>query len=111
MRIRFGEVIAGLAIFVMAAPVWARPRTDTAQLDVTDTITVAGTELQHGTYKLQAEENGNQLRISRDGKLIAEVPCQWVQLPKKADQTQVISTGNHVDEIDFHGKTQAVQLK
>lgn len=111
MRISVGGLITGLAIFAMAAPIWARPRTDTAQFDVTEPTTVAGTELRPGTYELRAEENSNQLRVVRNGKVIAEVPIAWVQLPKKSEYTQVVTKNNQVEEIDFHGKTEAVQLK
>lgn len=110
MRIRFAGSLAAVAVFAMAAPIWAGPRTDSTELSVTETTTVAGTQLERGTYQLKAVENGNQLKIQKDGKVIAEVPCHWIQLPQKANQTQVITDNNKVTEIDFNGKTDAVRL-
>ncbi len=108
MRFRFLQVFAILAVLALSAPVWAR--TKSVDLRVTDTSTIGSTQLQPGEYQLKAEEGANQVTILHHGKVVAEVPCHWVQLQSKANQSQVLFTSNQITEVDFGGDTQAAQF-
>jgi hypothetical protein len=111
MRICVGRFVTGLAILALAAPIWARPRTESTPLDLAPPAGWAGTQLKPGSYQLQAVQDQNQIKVVRDGKVVAQVPCQWIQLPKKAEFSEVIMTKNQITQIDFGGKTAAVQVK
>ena len=70
--------------------------------------TVAGKALQAGDYDILV--NGNQAKFSMKGKVVAEVPCTWKTLPGKSEHDIVQIEGGAVTEIDFQGKTQAIDF-
>lgn len=110
MQIRAKHYGIALALFVLAAPVWAH--TDSAQLTVSEPATIGGTHLKAGDYSLQVKNNETQLKVidTATNKTVAEVPVQWIQLQQKPNTTQVLVNDNQVTEIDFGGKTQAVKI-
>ncbi|MGH9772527.1 MAG: hypothetical protein ACRD4Q_12655 [Candidatus Acidiferrales bacterium] len=104
--------LGGLAILLLALPGWARPsRTDTAQWDILQSATIGNTQLKPGNYQLKAQETANTLDVVRDGKVVAQAPCHWIQLPKKAQDTEVVMNKNQVVQVQFEGKTEAIQLQ
>ena len=110
MQIRAKHYGIALAVFMMAAPVWAHK--DTAQLTVTEPATIGSTQLKAGDYNLEVKDNQTQLKVIdiNSGKTVAEVPFQWIQLQHKPNTTQVLVNNNQITEVDFGGKTQAVQI-
>jgi hypothetical protein len=108
MRFRFLEVFAVLAVLALSAPVWAR--TKSVDVHLTEASTIGSTQLQPGEYQLKAEEGASQVSIVHRGKVVAEVPCHWVQLQSKPSQSQVLFTSNQITEVDFGGDTQAAQF-
>lgn len=100
-------------VAAMALPIWAKPkneRTDKASWDPAQAVTVGQTQLQPGEYTLQAQESGKTLDVMRDGKVVAEVPCHWIELPKKAPSTQVDTNANKMVQVEFEGRTEALQI-
>jgi len=108
MRLKSIQLLATLTLLSLAAPVWAHTRTATA--DISDTTTIGSTQLKPGEYQLKVEDNATQLQIVKNGKLVAVVPVQWIQLPQKPTNTAVLLDGNKITEVDFGGTTQAVQI-
>jgi hypothetical protein len=108
MRLKGKQLVGVLTLFVLAAPVWAHTHTATAY--IIDTTTIAGTTLQPGQYELKVEDNGTQLQVLQNRKVVAQVPVQWIQLHNKAMDTQVVLNNNQITEVDFGGETQAVQI-
>jgi hypothetical protein len=102
-----------LSVLILAIPVWAGKNSshkDSMDYDVTQVTMVGNTQLQPGHYTINAREFENQFDILRDGKVIATVPCQWVRLPKKADESEVSTNSNRVNEVEFQGRTEAVKV-
>jgi len=108
MRFRFLQVFAILAVLALSAPIWAR--TKSVDLHLTDPSTIGTTQLQPGEYQLKADEGASQVTVVRHGKVVAQVPCHWVQLQTKPNQSQVLFTSNQITEVDFGGDTQAAQF-
>ena len=109
MRIRGKHVVTLAAVAMMSLPVWARPASTTF---VVDTPTQVGeTSLQPGQYDIKVEPNGDHVTVYHNGKEVATAPCQWITLDKKSAQTTVQTKDGHLTEIDFSGKTAAVQLR
>jgi hypothetical protein len=98
-----------MALAALAFPVWAR--TASVPIHSDGTTTIGQTQLKAGDYELKVKENATQMEITRDGKLIAEAPVTWIQLPKSPQNTEVIVDQNRVVEVDFGGKTQAVKIQ
>ena len=105
------QFLGGLAVLILALPVWARPsKTYTAEWDASQATKIGNTQIMPGTYTVEAHENQNTLDIVRDGKVVAQAPCHWIQLPKKAEDTEVDTNNNQIVEVEFSGKTEAVRL-
>ncbi|HTU35337.1 MAG TPA: hypothetical protein VMF66_16155 [Candidatus Acidoferrum sp.] len=101
------------ALFVvafLALPVWAH--TDSAQLTVLNPTTISGQQLKPGTYKLEVQPNQTQMKVvdTQTAKTVAEVPVHWVTVKKAPNSTEVILNHNQVNEVEFSGKTQAIQI-
>ena len=107
VRSRF---LTALVATGMALPLWVSAATDSIHKTVHlgATATVAGKTLQEGDYDLMV--SGNQAKFSSKGKVVAEVPCTWKTLPAKADHDEVLITSGAVSEIEFQGKTQAIDF-
>ena len=109
MRPKISKLLCAIALLSLAMPVWARTHATTAYSD--GTTTIAGTHLKAGDYQLKVEDNGTELQVVQEGKLVAHVPVQWVQLPNKAKTTEVMLDNNQITEVQFGGETQAVQIR
>ena len=108
MDLRTKTCLAAVAVLILSLPMWAR--TDSAQLVIVHPVTIGTQQLEPGTYDLKANEGENQISVVRsdNGKTVASVPCQWVQLAQKPRQTEVLFNADRVVEIDFAGKTKGV---
>ncbi len=114
MRLKSASVFAGLVITFLAIPLSARPnsdRMDKAQWSPSQESKIGDKDFAPGNYQLTAPETGNQLSIYKDGKVVAEVPCHWIQLPRKASDTAVFTDPmNTVTQVQFSGRTAAIQF-
>ncbi len=108
MNFRPLQYLSILAILAITTPMWARTRS--VDVDLTDPTSIGPTQLQPGAYQLRAEDGANQFTVLRNGKVIAEVPCHWVQLQNKPQSTEVNFSSNRITEVDFGGDTQAAQF-
>jgi len=91
----------------MALPLWAH----TVPVRISQPTTIQGTQLEPGTYQIKVPQDGTQMKVvNSDGKVIAQVPCHWVNLRQKADNTEVVFQKNKITEVEFGGKTQAVKI-
>ena len=108
MDIRTKTWLAVVAVLVLSLPIWAR--TESAQLVVNHPVTIGAQQLEPGTYNIKANQGEKQINVVRadNGKVVASVPCEWVQLAQKARQTEVLFNADRVVEVDFSGKTEAV---
>lgn len=111
MHFRAKHCLTALSILAfLALPVWAH--TDSAQLTVINPSTIAGQQLKPGTYKLEVQPNGTQMKIvdTQSSRTVAEVPVHWITVKRAPNSTEVILSNNNVNEIEFSGKTQAIQI-
>jgi hypothetical protein len=109
MRLKTIKLLCAVTLLTLAAPVWARTHSTTAYSD--GSTTIAGTHLKAGDYQLKVEDNGTELQVIQEGKLVAHVPVQWIQLSNKAKTTEVMLDNNQITEVQFGGETQAVQIR
>jgi hypothetical protein len=111
MSIRKKSYLAAILMFGLSLPLWAR--TNSVPLEVDHTLTIGNQQLSPGSYNLKANDGDNQLRIVRngDGKTVATVPCEWIDLSQKARQSEVLMQEDRIVQIDFDGKTKAVEIR
>jgi hypothetical protein len=107
-RVRTRLITTVLAIG-MALPIWATAA-DTIHktVHIGSNATVAGKALNSGDYELVVD--GNQAKFTSKGKVVAEVPCTWKNLPAKAEHDMVMIDSGAVTELQFQGKTQAIDF-
>lgn len=110
MRFQVKPYLAVLAIFAFAMVASASMRTDSTRYNVTQMTKIGHTQLKPGNYTLKAQESKDQLRVLHDGKLIATVPCHWMKLAKKADNSEIFSNKNRVTRVEFQGRKEALKV-
>ncbi|HKV04615.1 MAG TPA: hypothetical protein VJO53_05860 [Candidatus Acidoferrales bacterium] len=113
MRFHPKQFLGALVVLALAMPLWARTNsshTDSTTLDADQGMTIGKTQLQPGQYTLKATESGDQLEVRKDGQLIASVPCHWVELSKKASDSEIISDQHRVIQVQFQGRTEAAKI-
>jgi hypothetical protein len=111
MRRSAKQFLSGLTVLFLALPLWAgNIKTYTAEWDASQATTIGNTQIQPGIYKVEAHPDQNTLEIVRDGKVIAQTPCHWIQLPQKAAATEVETSNNQITQVEFAGKTEAITV-
>lgn len=105
---RFSQCLAILAVLALSAPVFARSMSQ--PLELNQPATIGSTTLQPGHYQLKADPNSAQVRVERDGKLIATVEGRTVTLNKKSDYGAIVMDGRRIHEIQFAGKVEAIEI-
>ena len=107
VRSRFITAVVALG---MALPVWATAADSLHKtVHIGSNATVAGKALTSGDYDLVVD--GNQAKFtSKRGKVVAEVPCTWKNLPAKAEHDMVMIDSGAVTEVQFQGKTEAIDF-
>ncbi len=105
---RFSQCLAILAVLALAAPAFARSMSQ--PLDLNQPATIGSTTLQPGHYELKAEPNSNQVRVVSNGRLVATIEGREITLNRKAPYGAVVMDGRRIHEIQFGGKTEAIEI-
>ena len=108
MRIRTKHYLVASAIVLLSLPVWAR--TKSASFTTTESFTESGKQINPGDYTVKVKDGDTQFVITKDGEVVYQGACHWIQLKTKSSVTQVQFNANGISEIDFSGDTQAVQV-
>jgi hypothetical protein len=103
------KYLAVFAFSLIALPVWAA-HTDSLSWEPTQAVKIGSTQVMPGQYQLRAEEGQSNLEVVHNGKVIASVPCTWMQLPKKAENSEVQTNNNQVTQVEFDGRSEAIQF-
>ena len=101
--------VVALAFSVVALPLWAA-HVDSTDWNPTSPVTIGTTQIQPGDYQIRAEEGKTDLQVVREGKVVATIPCQWINLPNKAESSEIVTDGDKVTQVQFGGHTAAVQV-
>jgi|SRR5580704_6218714 hypothetical protein len=108
MRIRAKYLLAGLGVAILSLPALAH--TESTGMNLTETTTIGSTQLNPGDYEFKLKDGASKVEVEQNGHVVAEVPCQRIQLSRKSLNSQVVITENKITEIDFSGKTEALQF-
>jgi hypothetical protein len=103
-------LLGGLLLTVVPALAGGLKHTDSTEFDVTQMTKIGTTELAPGDYVLRGKESQAQLDILQNGRVVATIPCHWVRLDKKAEMSEVYSTGSQVTEVKFEGRLEAAKV-
>jgi hypothetical protein len=102
--------VATFVLLLAALPAWAA-HTYTTTWSVSQPTTIGDSVIKPGEYEIRVEEGQTKLQIMGHGKVVAEVPCHWIQLPSKAAASEVEVDSNKVTSVQFGGKTAALDFK
>jgi hypothetical protein len=108
------RVSFGIFAILLTTPLWARPNSshiDKAQWTPAQQSKIGDKDFTPGSYQLTAAEAGTEMDVLKAGKMVAQIPCHWIQLPQKAhDNAIFMDTNNNVTQVQFEGRTEAVQI-
>lgn len=105
---RICQSLAIFAVLALATPIFARSVSQ--PLDLDQPATIGSTTLRPGHYDVQADLNSYQVRITQNRKLVATVEGKIVTLAQKAPYGSVIFDGRRIHEIQFSGKSEAIEI-
>jgi hypothetical protein len=103
------KTLIALAFSLVALPLWAA-HVDSTDWNPSQSMMIGSTQLQRGQYQLRAEEGKSELQVIQKGKVVATIPCQWIQLPAKASYSQVLTDADKVAQVQFGGRTAAIEF-
>jgi hypothetical protein len=71
-------------------------------------VTVKGTPVKAGSYKIEFDDQSGELSIMRSGKLVAKTQARWEKRDAKAKRTSITteSGGRELVSITFDGSDQ-----
>ena len=108
------KLLRGVFILLLAGacvPLFSQPPSSSS-LKKTVTIdsdaTVAGKPLKAGEYTLRVK--GADAKFERDGKVVAEVNCNWQTAPSKVASDTLELNGNQVVEFQEGGTTNLIEF-
>jgi hypothetical protein len=112
---RMNLVMTILAALALAMPVVARAddsktikSVSRVAVDLHSSAALAGKDLKPGSYQVSADDS--KMTISRDGKVVAEVPIEWKDGQGKAAYTSVVTDSNQITEVHFGGKARYIAV-
>jgi hypothetical protein len=101
-------VALAIAMPIVARGAYAKDSKTTATLDIFNATTLAGKQLEPGTYRLSADDS--KVTFERNGKMIAEAPIQWKDETSKSRFTNIVTESDKITEIHFGGKMRYIQI-
>jgi hypothetical protein len=109
MRNRYYDILFVAGLLTITAPLWGE-RTDVANLRFEKPVHFGAKTLDAGDYVIRGPESSKQLEVVKDGKVVAEVPCHWVQLDQRSPADEALMKNDSVNEIRFEGRTAAAKI-
>ena len=109
MRLNSKKSFVALALSISALPLWAA-HTFSTDWSPSQPMTIGSMQVQPGQYELKAEEGKSELQVLAKNKVIATVPIQWTKLPTKARNSEIVTDGSKVTEVEFGGSAEAAQI-
>jgi hypothetical protein len=75
---------------------------------IQNATSLAGQSIAPGDYKVSVTET--QLTLSKNGKVIAQVPVQWKDETNKPHYSTIVTDGGKITEFHFGGKNRFVAV-
>lgn len=98
-------IVVGLTL---APPVWAQPLKKSIELY--SPARVGNKALLAGQYELIVDDKTAIAAFEKNNKVVAEIPYQLVRIAKASTDALVFDKKGELTEIDFSGKSQAIEF-
>lgn len=107
---RLLSMISGLAIAtgLVALSSAAKSKATRATMNLSAVANMGGTQLNAGTYDVEATES--TLKLKRNGKVVAQAPIKWKDEQSKSQYSSIVAESGRVTEVHFGGKTRYAQV-
>ncbi len=111
MRSKINQVVIAVVVCaLMSISSVAKERTET--LNLTQDVTINGTLVKKGQYKLKFDEQTGELLIMKGKKVVAKTTAKMEARTDKADRTEVNTITNGSQQelkgITFRGENQRI---
>lgn len=107
----FNRLFVVLVLVAMTA-VMALAEGKSKSVTFNENVTVNGTLVKRGTYKVTFNEQSNELTIERNGKEVAKAAARTEKRDQKVERTQVNTRRNNnvteLSSITFGGDDQSI---
>ena len=109
MRSYLKYFLAGFALVALALPAWSR--TEQMNLNVQPQgIMIGHTQIPAGSYELRIDSSKMDLTVLKEGKVVTDAHGEWVKLPAKADDSEVMYDGNRLVQVQFERSNEAFHI-
>ena len=109
----FNRLFVVLVISAMTSVV-ALAEGKSKSVTFSENVTVNGTLVKRGTYKVTFDEQSNELTIERNGKTVAKAAARTEKRAQKVERTQVNTRKNNnvveLSSITFGGDAESIVL-
>jgi len=89
-------------------------KTRNASISIPEKVTIKGTVLKPGTYRVRFDEQSGELTVNKDGSVVAKTTAQLEKRSEKARQTSVTTTTkgdtNEIVSIAIGGEDEDIVL-
>jgi len=107
----FNRLFVVLVLVAMTA-VMALAEGKSKSVTFTENVTINGTLVKRGTYKVTFDEQSNELTVERNGKTVAKAEARTQKRDQKVERTQVNTRKNNnvveLSSITFGGDDQSI---
>jgi len=102
--VRVTTIVAALMLVLSIGLLSAKDsKADTSSMfTIQNAMSLAGQSIAPGDYKVSVTET--QLTMSKNGKVVAQVPVQWKGETSKPHYSTIVTEGNKITEFHFGGK-------
>jgi hypothetical protein len=98
-----------LPLFAAAKPKPASTQTEKKSVELSTAAIVDGKTLAPGKYEVLVE--GNKAVFEHNGQTVVTAPCDWKTMAHKSPYDSVVTSSTNVlQEIDFQGSNQALEV-
>jgi hypothetical protein len=109
VRSQLKYFLAGVALVALALPAWAR--TEHIDLTLEKPTMIGNAQVPAGHYEIEANDSKTDIMVlAKDGKVITDAQGQWIKLPTKAQDSEILYEGDHMTEVQFQGKPEAFKI-
>jgi hypothetical protein len=101
--------LGSLALVALALPAWAR--TERVNVTFEKTTMVGKTQVPAGQYEIEANDSKTDLMVlAKDGKVVTDAHGQWIKLPAKAQNSEILYDHDRMTQVQFQGKPEAFHI-
>jgi len=97
-----------LLVLALAGFVFGKDKSKSATVTFADDVTIAGTKVKAGEYKIAFDEQTGEFKVMKGGKTVVKTTAKLQDRPDKVRSTEMLINGNELVSVAFGGERQNV---